>query len=65
MLVNLINVLWILIIINIVHYQYHLATCIMNRCSKPSAVYSTIDYMMKQLVLHTDVLAASIAASHC
>ena len=26
MLVNLINVLWILIIINIVHYQYHLAT---------------------------------------
>ena len=40
----------------------------MNRCSKPSAVYSTIDYSKLHetaIVLHTDVLAASIAASYC
>ena len=38
----------------------------MNRCSKPSAVYSTIDYSNLHetaIVLHTDVLAASMAAS--
>ena len=41
----------------------------MNRCSKPSAVYSTIDYYSKlhETASAVDVLhvAASIAASHC
>ena len=42
------------------HYQSLVLTNKQQyRCSKPSAVYSC----MKQLVLHTDVLAASIAAS--